>query len=412
MNASLSENSQAILLLTADLCLPGESFSQHAEPLNSEEYSQLARHLLSLKKKPADLLSEKAGALIASLSSSADAERLTSLLARRERLAEVLGLWTSRGISAVTRADARYPKALKRHLREDAPPVIWCAGRPEILQSPAVAVTGASSPADRKTAERLTRNLKASGAAAVVTAAANRTEAIILQNLIASGGRVCIIPPEGIPAAQNSLGAKLAASEGLLILSSEDPLKNSSVSAEDSEFACRRLALAAADAGVLTHADSTDDAAWLACEEMLGKYETMPVLYCGDDTDDDVLFPLLELGIQPWPETDDDSRFMEFWKNFSASLAEKRVQQIPAQKAQPAQAAASPAQAIPPPQAKPYSEEQEFLRTLQNEVSALCRRGVSAENILEGVMQELISRGKLDPVAATVIKKVSFPSLH
>ena len=90
----LSENTQAIVLLTAPLLL-GRS-SERFKVLTPSEYKKLAHFLLNLKRTPADLL--KDDGLIHACSGLVEEERLRTLLGRGLLLAQALERWQVRGI--------------------------------------------------------------------------------------------------------------------------------------------------------------------------------------------------------------------------------------------------------------------------------------------------------------------------
>src|SRR5262245_14645245 len=118
MSASLSPNTQAILLLTAPL-IAGRGEPSQA-PLALDEYNRLARLLRDHHRQPADLMGPAAGEVIAECRSAVDAARLESLLARGFLLSQAVERWQARAIWVLSRADASYPKRLKQRLRTQA----------------------------------------------------------------------------------------------------------------------------------------------------------------------------------------------------------------------------------------------------------------------------------------------------
>ena len=96
MNTSISNNTQAILLLTAPLIV-GRS-ERSAELLTPMEYNRLARALHEKEREPADLLGTEAGGILDDLRSVADAGRLSRLLGRGFLLSQAVEKWQSRAI--------------------------------------------------------------------------------------------------------------------------------------------------------------------------------------------------------------------------------------------------------------------------------------------------------------------------
>src|ERR1035437_9069172 len=140
MNRLLSPNTQAILLLTAPLIAGrGESSS---DLLTSGEYKRLARFLRDKQRQPADLLAPDAVELLGECKSLIDRDRLKRLLARGFLLSQAVERWQTRAIWVVSRADAEYPRRLKAHLKDDAPPVLYGCGDAAILDTGGLAVVG------------------------------------------------------------------------------------------------------------------------------------------------------------------------------------------------------------------------------------------------------------------------------
>ena len=119
MTDALSPNTKAILLLTAPLIV-GRS-KESSDLLTPGEYKKLAKHLLELGAKPADLLAPAAGSLLGDCHRVIDKARLDRLLTRGFRLSQAVERWHSRAIWVVSRADGAYPQRLKARLREAKP---------------------------------------------------------------------------------------------------------------------------------------------------------------------------------------------------------------------------------------------------------------------------------------------------
>lgn len=80
MTDTLSQNTQAILMLTAPLIVGKNSTT--TKLLSLAEYSRLAQRLHQLQKQPADLVSIEAAELIKACMDVVPQERLTELLGR------------------------------------------------------------------------------------------------------------------------------------------------------------------------------------------------------------------------------------------------------------------------------------------------------------------------------------------
>ena len=140
MTTKLSENTKAILLLTAPLTAGGSKSS--IKLLSLGEYKRLALHLREIKRQPADFLSSDAKKTLQACNLIIDENRLQSLLERGFQLSQAFERWQSHAIWVVSRADADYPKRLKQKLREDAPAIVYGCGSKELLDTGGLAVVG------------------------------------------------------------------------------------------------------------------------------------------------------------------------------------------------------------------------------------------------------------------------------
>ena len=125
----------------------------------------------------------------------AAAQRIVELLSRGGQLALELERLASRGIWLLTRADDEYPALLKKRLRKTAPPLLFGAGRAELLTQRAVAVIG-SRDADQDSLDFATtagRRLAAAGLSVVSGAAQGIDSAAMLGAVDAEGAAVGVV---------------------------------------------------------------------------------------------------------------------------------------------------------------------------------------------------------------------------
>ncbi len=137
---NLSENTQAVLLLTSHFT---KSTQDAVKPLTPTEWGRFAAWLKEQELSPTQLLN---GNIAESLATWQDSKiplsRLQALLARGHALALAMEKWQRAGIWVLTRADVYYPKRLKLRLKNDAPPFLFGAGNPKLLNNGGVAVVG------------------------------------------------------------------------------------------------------------------------------------------------------------------------------------------------------------------------------------------------------------------------------
>lgn len=144
---SISEQSQAVLLLTAWFSKPGKG---EPKPLTPKEWGRFALWLKEQGLSPEVLL--RASDVTATLSGWSDktvgAQRIHSLLERAGALGIALEKWQRAGLWVMTRSDPDYPTRLKRRLRTDAPPVLFGSGNRQLLDQGGIAVVGARNASD------------------------------------------------------------------------------------------------------------------------------------------------------------------------------------------------------------------------------------------------------------------------
>ena len=135
---TLSPDTEAILLLC------GRFGSERGEysPLTQKEYEALTRWLLERKLRPADLLNADASLLGKLVLAKLDQGKIGALLRRGTALALALEKWRRSGLWVLSRSDATYPKRLKKKLGQSAPPLLYGAGDPDLLDFGGVAIVG------------------------------------------------------------------------------------------------------------------------------------------------------------------------------------------------------------------------------------------------------------------------------
>ena len=185
----LSEDGLVVLALCSAFALP-EGGSE-AAPFTLSEWNKLARQIHdSPLKQPAALTGRTAEELAKDLAlPSEDAARVARLLDRSGRQAlELEGLF-SRGMWAMTRIDAQYPKKLRDTLKHQAPTVLFGAGDPQRLSRGGVAVIGSRNIDEAGTAFAQEVGRKAAAARlSVVSGGARGTDRLAMGAALDAGG--------------------------------------------------------------------------------------------------------------------------------------------------------------------------------------------------------------------------------
>jgi predicted Rossmann fold nucleotide-binding protein DprA/Smf involved in DNA uptake len=136
----MTEDAKAIMLLCGRFGPTKANGS--VKPLSLGEYNRLTDWMVDHRLRPADLLKDtfKEAALDPYL--KIDGERIQSLLSRGAAMALAVEKWTHNGIWIVCRSDAHYPQRLKKHLRHQAPPVLFGVGDMGLLSLGGLAIVG------------------------------------------------------------------------------------------------------------------------------------------------------------------------------------------------------------------------------------------------------------------------------
>jgi predicted Rossmann fold nucleotide-binding protein DprA/Smf involved in DNA uptake len=135
----VNQNSNAIITLCSHVSV-GEGVS----PLEPKEYGELAQLLTQAGKAPEDLFAFSREDFSAVLGyDESQTERIMRLLDRNASLMFALGEYGNMGINVITRADAQYPKALKKKLVNGCPPLFYYAGDLSLLDGELIGYVGA-----------------------------------------------------------------------------------------------------------------------------------------------------------------------------------------------------------------------------------------------------------------------------
>lgn len=135
---------QATMLLC---CHFNKNEVKNFKPLSGLEYSRLAQWLYQNKWSPADLLSQTDEILTEwdDPKGKITAERIKQLLGRGVSMSFALEKWTKQGIWVISRVSEFYPKAIKKHLGEQRPPVLFGLGNQQLLNQAGLGFVGSRS---------------------------------------------------------------------------------------------------------------------------------------------------------------------------------------------------------------------------------------------------------------------------
>jgi len=280
-----------------------------AELLTPGEYRRLARHLIELKRQPADLLAAAdSAALLEACRPAIDPQRLRRLLERGFLLGQAVERWQTRAIWVVSRADADYPRRLKARLREDAPPVIYGCGERGLLSTGGLAVVGSRQVDDALIAYAGdVGRLAAACGRTVVSGGARGIDQAAMRGALDAGGRVVGVLSDSLEKGAMSREQRGLLMDGrLCLISAVDPCAAFNVG---DAMQRNKLIYALADAALVVNADLGKGGTWTGAVEQLDKYRCVSVYVRSTGKACAGLEGLRQKGAMPWPASPDRPTF-------------------------------------------------------------------------------------------------------
>jgi predicted Rossmann fold nucleotide-binding protein DprA/Smf involved in DNA uptake len=297
---TLSDNTQAVLLLTSPLLASGSEGADGTKVLSTREYAQLAISLLQSKHQPSDLLNGSREELLGALPPEFDPARLNQLLSRGFQLSQAIDHWANRSITVIGRADEAYPKRFKQRLKHQAPPLLYACGNLELLNLPALAVVGS-----RATPEALLQQTTQLGERAaladvvIASGAAKGVDEAAMLGALQSGGTAIGVVADSLEKISAKPIWRQALIEGrLLLLSAEPPSARFQVWRA---MARNKLIYALADAALVMSSAKNTGGTWEGAEEQLTKFRSCAIYVADDPRGGEGLPALHALGANLWP---------------------------------------------------------------------------------------------------------------
>lgn len=303
MTYHLSDDTKAILLLC------GVFGDRTARPLSPGEYNGMARWLVGEKMRPRDLLSLDV-AEKASGTTGIDRTRLDALLRRGVALGFAVEHWERNGIWIVSRGDDDYPSRYKKHLKEKAPPLLFCVGDRSMLAGGGLAVVGSRN-ADEEGREftRQTATLCARQGITVISGGARGVDGIAMESGLNAGGAVIGVLADSLLKKSLEKASRGALASGkLLLLSPYHPEASFSVGAA---MGRNKLIYGLSDYALVVSADYRKGGTWAGAEEELKRDRHLPVFVRVEGGIPEGNSRLLPLGAQPWPDISQEGNMKE-----------------------------------------------------------------------------------------------------
>lgn len=296
---SISENSQAALLLTAPL-ITGTSEIGDASPLSLSEYNKLERRLEELNQRPTDLLGQEQESILKELASLQPPERLESLLARGFQLTQALERWTARGIWLSSRTDEAYPSRLRSKLGDHAPALVYGCGEKELLEKGGLAVVG-SRQADEETLAMTTSmvRLAAEAGIVVVSGGAKGVDRTAMKGSLDNGGAAVGVLADQLLRMATAPDCRDAIRDGqLTFVSLVDPAAQFNVG---NAMQRNKIIYALADAALVVSSEVDKGGTWNGAIEQLKRFRSCPIYVNTSQKAPPGNRELVERGALEWP---------------------------------------------------------------------------------------------------------------
>jgi len=299
MRATLSTNSQAILLLTAPLVAGRSDASTNL--LSLSEYNRVVRALREKQLQPANLIGSSAKEVVQLIAPIFGQQRLNDLLARGFLLSQAVERWAARAIWVLSRADATYPRRLKSRLREDAPPILYGCGDAALLETGGLAVVG-SRHIDEELmlyTEEIGR-LAASAHRTVVSGAAKGIDRAAMHGALLGGGAVVGVMADSLERAALARDNREPLMDGrLALVSPYDPAAGFNVG---HAMQRNKVIYAFADAALVVTSDFEKGGTWAGAIEQLERLRFVPVFVRNGENTGRGNSALIQRGARAWPD--------------------------------------------------------------------------------------------------------------
>lgn len=414
MNAKISQNTQAILLLTSPLIAGSGKGS--SEVLTLGEYIRLRNRLLELKRKPADFLLSESDELIISCQSIIDPGRLRRLLGRGFALSQAIEYWHARAIWVLSRADNTYPSILRTRLKEYAPSLLYGCGDISLLEKGGLAVVGS-----RHVGEELVEYSEKIGALTahteknIISGGAKGIDQAVMHGALQSGGSVIGVLSDSLEkTVMNRENRNFIRDGRLLLISPYDPNVGFNVG---NAMQRNKLIYAFSDAALIVNSDVNQGGTWAGAKEQLEKYKFIPVFVRSTGTQSPGLEALRKKGASPWPNPQNPEDLQ--------NLLEASFHSTPQPVLQPALAlyAANASTVVSEPSVEKYQvkSDEEILNRIRDTLKQLLTTPMQESEIASAlnstkvqsrrILKQFVEEGFLEKLKKPVRYVIQSPSL-
>lgn len=300
----LSDDSLAITLLCTHL---GSPRTNGVKPLSDGEWDAIAERIArSPLKTPRALFGVGSRELQADLGIDTPlADRMGALLARSGQVAFELERISSLGMWIMTRADADFPRDLKRRLRSRTPPVLFGFGDRTLLSSKGVAIVGSRDLDDRSLLFASTVGRAAARSGLTVYSGGSRgADLTAMRGALDEGGRVVGVLSDSLETSLRDPTTREHMTSGALCLAS--PFHPRAPFRAGNAMARNKIVYCLSTVAVVVATSDRKGGTWAGAVEAL-KARWIPVFVRSGQMAPTGNARLLEIGARPIPSDREDN---------------------------------------------------------------------------------------------------------
>lgn len=295
MSEFITDDTKATILLCGVF---GNERSE--KPLSQNEYTSLVNWLVESKIRPSDLFKKEViseasiGARIAKL-------RLEYLLNRGFQLAFEIEEWHRNGIWVISRSDEDYPYRIKKHLKDNAPPIIFGIGNRSLLSVGGLAVVGSRNvDIEGENFTKKVGELCAFNRIPIVSGGARGVDYFAMISALKSGGvSIGILSDSLFKRSLDRINRNAIADGKLLLLSPYNPNAGFTIG---TAMGRNKLIYAMSDYALVVSSDYKKGGTWSGAEEELNRKSPVPIFVRYGENIPIGNIKLINLGACKWPE--------------------------------------------------------------------------------------------------------------